>query len=240
MAPTLFISDLHLDPARPQALEWLLRLLREHAPEGAELYILGDLLEYWVGDDDPAPWLEPLLRELRRVSERGVSVKLMHGNRDFLMGAAFARRSGAELIEDPTLIELYGEPTLLLHGDTLCTDDLAYQAYRQEVRSPAWQQAVLAKSLEERVEMALALRARSQQVNAEKGEELMDVNPEAVAQAMRSHGVRRMIHGHTHRPATHRFELDGAPAERIVLSDWYRCGEVLRCDDAGVSRIEIC
>jgi UDP-2,3-diacylglucosamine hydrolase len=235
---TLFISDLHLDASRPQIVALFLRFLAEQAPQAEALYILGDLFEYWIGDDmldDPrfGPALAPIAQGLRTVSDAGVPVAFMHGNRDFLIGEAFAERCGLRLLPEAQVIDLHGAPTLLLHGDTLCTDDVDYQALRGRLRDPAWQAQFLALPLEERVAQAQALRARSREAMQSKREEIMDVNPGAVQEAFAAHGVARMIHGHTHRPAVHEVDLPGGRGERIVLGDWYEQGSVLRCDATG-------
>lgn len=231
---TLFISDLHLDPQRPEILALFTRFLDELDPNETEaLYILGDLFEAWIGDDEDAPACQAISDRLRTVSERGIALNIMHGNRDFLLGPVFAERCGARLIDDPARVDLYGTPTLLMHGDTLCTDDLEYQAFRRQVRDPDWQQQFLALPLAERRRMAAGLRETSREQTAAKRPEIMDVNPHAVTRAMREAGVHCLIHGHTHRPAVHEFDLDGRPARRIVLGDWYDQGSVLEVSEAG-------
>jgi UDP-2,3-diacylglucosamine hydrolase len=230
---TLFISDLHLDPARPDITSQALEFLEAETAGADALYILGDLFEAWVGDDDPEPEKRRVIAALRQLSDAGLPCYFMHGNRDFLVGAGFAAASGCTLLEDPTVIELHGTPVLLMHGDTLCTDDHEYQAFRQMVRNPAWQQVMLAKPLQERLMLAKYLRETSSASMAGKSMEIMDVNQGAVAAAMREHGVYNLLHGHTHRPAVHRFELDGHEAVRIVLGDWYTQGSALSWDADG-------
>lgn len=229
---TLFISDLHLDPGRPEITQLFLAFL-QRARTAESLYILGDLFEAWIGDDDDSELALTVQDGLRQLSEHGTPVYLMHGNRDFLLGNDFESRAGCRLLPDPTVIDLYGAPTLLMHGDLLCTDDREYQQFRSQVRDPAWQRNVLSKPLSERRQMAAALRGESQQAIAGKDAQIMDVNQGEVETVMRRHGVRRLIHGHTHRPAVHEFELDGAPARRIVLGDWYDQGSTLYCDTGG-------
>lgn len=231
MTQTCFIADLHLHPARATIIDLLLRFL-EKLPSGETdgLYILGDLFEAWIGDDDDDPVWTPLIDALAALEQRDIPLYLMHGNRDFLMGEQLARRCGATLLEDPCVIDLYGQATLLMHGDTLCTDDSDYQAFRRQVRSPEWQRDFLGKSLGERREIAAQLRETSRQAGQEKPAAIMDVNQQAVAAIMREHQVRQLIHGHTHRPAMHHFELDGQPATRMVLGDWYQQGSCLLCD----------
>ncbi|HKJ09627.1 MAG TPA: UDP-2,3-diacylglucosamine diphosphatase [Gammaproteobacteria bacterium] len=233
MAATVFISDLHLDPERPVITELFLDFLAGPARGCDALYILGDLFEAWVGDDDDSPTLQPVLEALADCTGTGLPVSVMTGNRDFLIGEGFTARTGCRLLPDPSVVDLYGEPTLLMHGDTLCTDDLEYQQFRRLVRDPAWQRQFLAKPLEERRHMAAGLRETSRQRTAHKTVDIMDVNHEAVLSALREHHVRRLIHGHTHRPATHELTVDGAPATRIVLGDWYEQGSVLWCDPTG-------
>ncbi|HSH28300.1 MAG TPA: UDP-2,3-diacylglucosamine diphosphatase [Thiohalobacter sp.] len=231
---TLFISDLHLDPQRPEILALFARFLDALDPARTEaLYILGDLFEAWIGDDEDEPAYQAISDRLRRVSERGIALNIMHGNRDFLLGPAFAERSSADLIDDPARIGLYGIPTLLMHGDTLCTDDLEYQAFRRQVRDPDWQRQFLALPLAERRRMAAGLRETSRVQTASKRPGIMDVNPEVIMKAMREAGVQTLIHGHTHRPGVHEFDLDGRPARRIVLGDWYDQGSVLEVSEAG-------
>lgn len=224
---TLFISDLHLDEARPQITELFARFLANEARGAAALYILGDLFESWIGDDDDAELPARVAHALRALRDSGTPIYFMHGNRDFLLGADYAARAGMELLAVATIVDLAGERTLLMHGDTLCTDDIEYQKFRMLVRNPAWQAQFLAEPLAERRAFAAQARGESRKHTAMKAVEIMDVNQAAVASAMREHGVRRLIHGHTHRPATHRFELDGTSAERIVLGDWYEQSSVL-------------
>ena len=224
---TLFISDLHLDESRPHILELFLRFLAEEARGADALYILGDLFESWIGDDDDTALTARVAHALRALRDGRVTIHFMHGNRDFLLGADYAARAGLTLLADPTVIELYGERVLLMHGDTLCTDDVDYQKFRTLVRDPTWQRQFRAKSLQERRAFAAQARGESRKQTAMKQAEIMDVNQGAVASAMRAHGVRKLIHGHTHRPATHHFDLDGHSAERIVLGDWYEQSSVL-------------
>lgn len=230
---TLFISDLHLDASRPAINELFLDFLRTAATQAQALYILGDLFEAWIGDDDPASEHRAVIAALHALNAQGTALYFMHGNRDFLIGADFAAHSGCTLLTDPTLIDLYGTPTLLMHGDTLCTDDTDYQKFRSLVRDPHWQRDFLAKPLEVRRQMALAARTESAAHIAGTAYEIMDANHDAVMAALRKHQVTQLIHGHTHRPAFHDYELDGAPARRIVLGDWYEQGSVLRCDASG-------
>ena len=232
---TLFISDLHLDPARPQITALFEKYLASDEVRHADaLYILGDLVESWIGDDDDAELPQRIARAIRAVSDAGVPVYFMVGNRDFLLGEDFARRAGFTLLDDGTVHDLYGRPTLLMHGDVLCTDDVAYQAVRQQVRKPEWQAQVLSMPLDARRALAAKAREESRRHTGSTMESIMDVNADAVVTAMHGAGVDRLIHGHTHRPATHPIELPEKAGERIVLGDWYEHGSVLRVtkDDA--------
>jgi UDP-2,3-diacylglucosamine hydrolase len=236
--PTLFISDLHLDEPRPQATRCLLELLAGRARDAAALWVLGDLFEAWIGDDDDAPWLKPVLDGFAALSAQ-VPLHVFHGNRDFLLGAAFARRVGARLETEPKVLDLHGTPTVLLHGDELCTDDRDYQAFRDQVRRPAWQHGFLARSLAERRDFAAQARAASQRENSNKDAYLMDVNADAVAAVFRTSGATRMVHGHTHRPARHALEIDGHACERWVLGDWHAHGWVATVDASGFRQEQI-
>ena len=234
MRHTLFISDLHLSPDTLEATDTLLRFLREKAPAADALYVLGDLFEYWIGDEGlTQPFAKEVAQVFRALSEGGVPVYFMHGNRDFLLGERFALVSGMKLLTDPTIIDLYGTRTLLMHGDTLCSDDVEYQKFRAMVRNPAWQQAFLAKPLEERVRMAREVRGKSEQAKQVKDMIIMNVAPASVDDAFRAHGYARLIHGHTHRPARHEHKVDGHDCERWVLADWYDHGSYLLCDAGG-------
>jgi UDP-2,3-diacylglucosamine hydrolase len=234
----LFISDLHLAGERPATNEQFFGFLRGEAARAQALYVLGDLFEYWAGDDELTDGQgDPLAAEVasgfKALAIRGVPVWIMHGNRDFLVGSGFLAASGAQFLPDPSVVQVAGQAVALLHGDTLCTDDHDYQAWRLTARSEAWQRDFRAKSLAERHAAVGALRDKSRQVIAAKPAEIMDVNTDAVRQAFRQLGVRRMIHGHTHRPARHEIEVDGARCERWVLPDWYGRGGYLALDDVG-------
>jgi len=219
---------------RPAANEQFIRFMEGKARSADALYILGDFFEYWIGDDDLAqPFNAVIAGLLRDVSQRGIRLYLMHGNRDFLIGERFCAATGARLLEDPTLAEVGGVQTLLMHGDTLCTDDLEYQAWRRTARSPAFQAEFLSKSIAERRRAILGMREKSRQVVQAKTAEIMDVNDDAVRQALRRHGVRRQIHGHTHRPGRHAVDVDGQRCERWVLPDWYGRGGYLAWDKRG-------
>lgn len=217
----LFISDLHLSEAQPATLERFLRFTREVAATHSELVILGDLFEYWAGDDDLDSGIgRPVADALRAIAEQGVAVFLMHGNRDLLLGRAFAEAARATLLGDPTRATLPDGTVLLAHGDTYCTRDADYQRFRAQVRDPDWQRGFLARSLGERRAFIGAARAASESVRKAKPMDIMDVTPEAIDAALHAAGLATMIHGHTHRPAVHRWTLDGRAAERWVLPDW--------------------
>jgi UDP-2,3-diacylglucosamine hydrolase len=240
MPHTLFIADLHLCSTRSRITELFERFLRDTAAGAERLYILGDLFEYWAGDDDLGdPFNARMARALRDAAERGTAIYLMHGNRDFLLGELFMADCGATLLPDPTLIDLYGKPTLLMHGDTLCTDDHDYLAFRAMVREPQWQATFLAKPLAARKAQIEELRRRSETEKSLKAAEIMDANPQAIANALREHRYPRLIHGHTHRPARHEHRVDGMLCERWVLPDWYETGGYLRCDAGGCELIPI-
>jgi UDP-2,3-diacylglucosamine hydrolase len=219
----VFISDLHLNAAQPSTRAAFDRFVADIAPRFAELVILGDLFEYWAGDDDADPLGGQVAAQLRSLAARGPRVYLMHGNRDLLLGRAFCEAAGATLLADPTVATINGERVLLSHGDAWCTRDLPYMAFRAQARSPAFQQQFLAQPLAARTAFTGQARAASEAGKALKqmGQmEIMDVTPDEVERALRAAGVTRLIHGHTHRPATHRFTLDGHAAERWVLPDW--------------------
>lgn len=234
---TLFISDLHLDPTRPEITELFLRFLKDEAASASALYILGDLFEAYLGDDDDSAEVTATCAALRELRTAGVPCSFLRGNRDFLVGSGFAARSGATLLPDPSVILLDGEPTLVLHGDLLCIDDTAYLAFRRQVRDPAWQEAFLAQPLDARRAFAAKARAASQNHQRQVEETITDVNRGAVDGMLAHYGIRRMIHGHTHRPAIHDL---GAGRQRIVLGDWYTQGSVLRIDADGprLSRLD--
>ncbi len=230
---TLFISDLHLCPTRPVINHIFFDFLRGPAARAEALYILGDLFEYWAGDDDDDPFNASIVSALRAMSDRGVALYLMHGNRDFLIGERFAAACGATLLADPTLLDLYGTRTLLMHGDTLCTDDVNYLEFRAKVRSPKWQHQFLAQTLDQRKQIIAGLRDENAAEKQLKTEEIMDATPAGIEAALRAHGYPRLIHGHTHRPALHQHVVDGQRCERWVLADWYTSGSYLRCDADG-------
>ncbi|MCB5186583.1 UDP-2,3-diacylglucosamine diphosphatase [Methylobacillus caricis] len=234
-AHSLFISDLHLCSSRPAITAQFLEFLQHIASQAEALYILGDFFEYWAGDDDLAQH-QTIIRALHTLVDKGTHTFFMHGNRDFLIGNDFAKAAGITLLEDPTLLEIYGKRILLSHGDALCTDDVAYQAFRQQVRNHDWQQAFLQQTLASRKAQIEALRKRSEEEKSGKQENIMDVNQDAVHALIRQFEYPQvLIHGHTHRPALHKLVVDGHEVERWVLGDWYDQGSCLRLDHSGLS-----
>ena len=238
MSYTLFISDLHLDSSRPQHLDALDALIGKHAGKAEALYVLGDLFETWIGDDDDAEFNLRAEAIFRRFSDAGGKLFFMHGNRDFMLGEQFAERCGGALLAEGSVVDLYGRPTLLLHGDSLCTMDEKYQQFRAMVRNQTWQKDMLAKSLQERRMIAQFMRMQSQQGNANKADNIMDVTPEEVIRVLDKAGVRDMIHGHTHRPAVHDLETANGPGKRYVLGDWNETLWYVQADAEGIRLIE--
>jgi UDP-2,3-diacylglucosamine hydrolase len=230
---TLFISDLHLESGRPEIGEQFLSFLAGEAREAEVLYILGDLFEAWLGDDDPNPYYGAMKAAIRALVDCGVPVFFMHGNRDFMIGEDFARETGVSILKDPTVVDMYGENVLLCHGDSLCTDDVQYQQIRAMTRNPEWQAMMLAKSIEERIAFAIQARNESKARGESLSDEIMDVNQDAVEAALNEYGVDTMLHGHTHRPAVHKVNLGDRTASRIVLGDCYEQGSVVRWDKNG-------
>jgi UDP-2,3-diacylglucosamine hydrolase len=229
----LFISDLHLTAERPEANERFFGFMEGKARGAAALYVLGDLFEAWIGDDDVVERFNAVIVGFfAALTKSGTPLFLMHGNRDWLIGERFCRETGGKLLPDPTLADIDGTPTLLMHGDTLCTDDTEYQAWRRKALDPAFQGMFLSKSLEERRAMSAMMREKSRQVVAGKPAEIMDVNAGAVREVFQKHGVSRLIHGHTHRPGRHELEVDGRRCERWVLPDWYGRGGYLEVSGA--------
>lgn len=234
-----FISDVHLGQDTPGSDELFLRFLQQDATEAHAIYILGDLFEVWLGDDAIPEQYQPAINALKNLTDQGTSVSLMHGNRDFLIGEYFCQITGCTLLNDPLLVEINGEPTLLMHGDSLCTDDVGYQQFRHQVRNPAWQHEFLKLSPPQRAAMARQAREQSKQHTSQKSYEIMDVNQQTVANIMQEFGVKRLIHGHTHRPDVHDFLLDGEEAQRIVLGDWHEDSAfIMRCDEDGCELID--
>jgi UDP-2,3-diacylglucosamine hydrolase len=230
---SLFISDLHLAPERPEMIRLFEKFVGDVAMHADVLYILGDFLEYWIGDDDKAAGLQPVFSALGRLHQSGTRIMFMHGNRDFLVGKKLARRHHFEIINDPHIASIDQQQVLLMHGDLLCTDDVAYQNFRAKVRNRLYQKLFLLLPLSLRERIARSLRETSEKATSDKSEDIMDVNQQTVADVMRESNVSTLIHGHTHRPGVHDFELDGKKVKRIVLGDWYKHGNYLRINDQG-------
>src|ERR1700722_365640 len=235
----LFISDLHIDAARPDITGQFVQFLGGAASGAEALYILGDLFESWVGDDAPDAGQDEALDAIRSLTARGVPCFVMHGNRDFLLGETFCKRSGAQLLPDPLIMTLFGEPVLVTHGDALCTDDRAYQRLRATVRDADWQRRFLALSIASRRALAGAARVGSQAHTAAVEYAITDVNADSVAAALRGAGTATLLHGHTPRPAIHPLQVDGRPCTRIVLGDWYDQGSLLRWDRNGPELVSL-
>jgi UDP-2,3-diacylglucosamine hydrolase len=237
---TLFISDLHLCASRQQINRIFVDFLAGFARQADALYILGDLFEYWAGDDDLAdPFNHEVAQALKAVSARGVPVRVIRGNRDFLLLERFAAAAGVDLMQDPAVVDLYGTPTLLMHGDLLCTQDWRYQMFRKVVRNRSVQRWFMRLPLNKRKGVIGGARRMSEGEKQAKKTQIMDVTPAAVAEAFRTHGCARLIHGHTHRPARHEHAVDGRAYERWVLSDWYQRGQYLRVAPEGCTPVEL-
>jgi len=239
---TLFISDLHLDAERPAVTSLFGAFMQGEARRADALYLLGDLFEAWVGDDDPSETGAYVAARIREVADAGVPVFFIRGNRDFLVGDAFARRAGMRILPDPAVVVLYGKPAILMHGDLLCTSDVAYQAFRAQTRNPAWQAQFLAQPLAARLAFAAQARAASaahqggmKQNDKAQFETLTDVTPATVQATLAQFGIDTLIHGHTHRPAIHDLNVNEQACQRIVLGDWYEQGSVLRVEPDGMT-----
>jgi len=231
---TLFIADLHLSTEEPAITAGFLRLLEGEARTAEALYILGDLFEAWIGDDDPNPLHAAIAAAIRALVESGVPCYFIHGNRDFLIGKRFARQSGMTLLPAEKVLTLYGERVLIMHGDTLCTDDVGYQQFRAKVQQRWLQTLFLSLPLFIRQRIAAKMRAGSKASNQTKSDAIMDVNQQAVSEVMRQHHVRHLIHGHTHRPAIHDLQIEGHPARRYVLGAWHQEGSMIKASENGI------
>jgi UDP-2,3-diacylglucosamine hydrolase len=230
----LLISDLHLEEQRPDITRAFLHFLQTRARQAEALYILGDFFEVWVGDDGMSPFQHDIARALRELSDAGTRIFLMHGNRDFLIGRAFCRESGCSLLKDPSIVHFNGEPVLLMHGDSLCTLDVGYMKLRRLLRNPLSLFILRNLPLTTRRKLARKLRSESRAQTRMKAREIIDVTPDEVPRIMAEHGVRTLIHGHTHRPAEHALEVSGQSARRIVLGDWDSQGWALQIDEQGL------
>jgi len=226
-----FISDLHLQEERPDITQAFLAFLEETASKAERLYILGDLFEIWIGDDDQNDFISKI-REALLKTHKTTEIFFMHGNRDFLIGSKFASSSGMELLNDPSKEEMFGKPVLLMHGDLLCIEDIDYQSFRKMTRDPKWQEEFLSKSLNERKKIAKDLRGESKQATGKKKEEIMDVTPSEVVKTMEQSFANLLIHGHTHRPNSHDIKINNSSAKRIVLGDWDEYGWYIWMDSS--------
>lgn len=230
---TIFISDLHLDKDRPKVIRYFIDFLNNLESDIESLYILGDFVEYWVGDDDPGDGLEEVFSSIKKKSN-DIHIYFMHGNRDFMISEKFCNHHGMKFLKDPTKIKLHGKKILLMHGDTLCIDDIEYQKFRTMVRSPLWQNEMLKKSLEERINLAKMLRAKSLSETGTKDEVIMDVSNDEVISQLKKYDVDMIIHGHTHRPNIHKIISEDQEYKRIVLGDWYDKSFILRISDGEI------
>ena len=234
MEKTLIVSDIHLSDLKPEITQYFLGFLKTLAGQAQYLYILGDLFDYWIGDEEiKKPSASAIVKSLKEVSKSGTDIFLLHGNRDFLLGEKFANAAGLKIINEETPVNLYDNHLLLMHGDTLCTDDVDYQEFRTKVHNKNWQNCFLAKPIEERQKFARYARATSEKNKAVKSAEIMDVNNDTVRNIFRKHNFRTLIHGHTHRPAHHTLIIDGVLCNRYVLPDWDTGGGYLQCDQTG-------
>ena len=225
---TYFISDLHLSADRDDINQCLFEFLREQAPHADALYVLGDLFEIWIGDDDQNDFTMSIAEAFKTLHQSGVPIYYIHGNRDFLIRQRFAKQAGFKILPEQVVIDLYGEPTLIMHGDELCTKDIEYQVFRKKARSWWWPRIMLSLPLSTRRKIASKGRATSKQKQSKLSAEIMDVTSQEVISYMQKFDVKKLIHGHTHRPAIHPLEINGQPAQRIVLGDWYEQGSILK------------
>jgi len=219
MPETLFIADLHLAPTRPQTISFFLDFLQKRATQAECLYLLGDIFEAWLGDDEDEPAYQQILQSLKKTTQY-LPIYILHGNRDFLLGQQFEQITGCQLLPETSVIDLYGTSTLIMHGDSLCTRDVAYQQFRQQVRHPQWQQQFLAQSLTQRREIAKQARAQSQTHTQTVAMDIVDVTQEEVDKVLTEKQVDHLIHGHTHRPAKHEWQNEGKKKHRYVVGDW--------------------
>lgn len=230
---TLFISDLHLDESHPDIAEIFLTFLKNDAMEAEALYILGDFFEAWIGDDDLSPFNQKIIAALHDATQKGLPIYFMHGNRDFLIGKKFLKATGCQLLPEEYVVNLYGVPTLLMHGDTLCTLDVKYLKFRKKSRTWLYKTLASFKSLASRRAIVARMREASKKHTSTTASYIMDVTQAEVERVMQKHQVQHLIHGHTHREAMHRFELNGRPATRTVLGAWHEHGNMLVCDESG-------
>ena len=233
MNKTFFIADLHLNETRPDLTALFVDFMQNLAPQAERLYILGDLFDFWIGDDEDSPLIQLVIEQIKQISQKGIRCYFICGNRDFLIGQKFAQSCGLELLDDYEVVDLYGEPTLICHGDTLCIDDVKYQSYRKKVHQKWRQWLFLHLPLKLRLKIANKIRAKSRADKQYKAEDIMDVNTEFCYQIMQKFNVKRLIHGHTHRENVHQIDLEQVKAERIVLGDWGKTSSILQVSSQG-------
>ena len=236
---TLFLSDIHVSDQHPEISDHLKEFLLKEESKTNAIYVLGDLFEYWLGDDDPNPSFAEIKNLLKTLSDKNISLFFMHGNRDFLIGESFAKETGCQILHDPCVIDLFGKKVLISHGDIFCTDDKEYQLFRNQTRDPAWKESILSKSLSFREEFAKQARLESSIHTSLKKNEIMDVNKDEILKIYEKYNVDIIIHGHTHRPAIHDVSFNGRNYQRIVLGDWYEQGSILRCSEKGFDLIQL-
>ena len=236
---TVFLSDIHISDQHPEISEHFKEFLLNEKSKINTIYILGDLFEYWLGDDDPNPSYGEIKLLLKKLSQKGLSIFFIHGNRDFLIGEKFAEEAGCHILRDPKVIDLFGKKVLISHGDIFCKDDKKYQSFRDQTRDPEWKKSILGKPLHFREEFAKQARLESIKHTSSKKNEIMDVNKDEILKMYEKYNVDIIIHGHTHRPAIHDVFFNGRNCQRIVLGDWYEQGSILKCDETGFDLIKL-
>ncbi len=236
---TIFLSDIHVSNEHPEISKQLKEFLLKEESKTNAIYVLGDLFEYWLGDDDPNPLFKEIKQIFKKLSDKNISIFFIHGNRDFLIGESFAKETGCQILHDPYVIDLFGEKVLLSHGDIFCTDDKEYQLFRNQTRDPAWKESILSKSLSFREEFAKQARLESSKHTSSKKNEIMDVNKDEILKMYEKYNVDIIIHGHTHRPAIHDVFFNEKNYKRIVLGDWYEQGSILRFNEKGFELIQL-
>ena len=236
---TIFLSDIHISEQYPEIGQHLKEFLLDNSLNTDTIYILGDLFEYWLGDDDPNPVFIEIKKLLKDLNNKNISIFFVHGNRDFLIGKSFAEETGCKILHDPSVIDLFGEKVLISHGDIFCIDDKEYQSFRSLTRDPKWKKLILSKPLSFRKEFAKKARLQSSEYTSSKKDEIMDVNNDEILKMYKQYNVNIIIHGHTHKPAIHDVFLNGKNCKRIVLGDWYEQGSILRCDKSGLNLIQL-
>ena len=234
-----FISDLHISESQPEIANQFIDFLEKRAKDADALYILGDLFEYWIGDDDPNPYYKNIILSLNKYTNNGTPTYFMHGNRDFLIGEKFSKDTGIKMLKDPSIIKINEERVLISHGDVFCTDDHEYQAARKITRDPEWQKMMLNKSIAERNIFARRVREKSKNYTRHLGEDITDVNQNEINKTFKKNNLTKIIHGHTHKPAIHNISLNNTALQRIVLGDWYEQGSILQWGKSGPNLISL-